>query len=98
MSLQEILSEVKDATKPVTRLVRSGEGYKMMGMAFLKGMELKEHHSTRIAKLIVLQGSVDYVEGTDVTNLKALEEIEIPVNVKHSVVCTEDALCLLIQG
>lgn len=98
MSLQEILSEVKDATKPVTRLIRSGDGYKMMGMAFLKGMELKEHHSTKPAKLIVLQGSVDYVEGSDVRNLKAFEEIEIPVNVKHAVVCTEDALCLLIQG
>ena len=98
MSLQEILSEVKEASKPVTRLVRSGEGYKMMGMAFLKGMELKEHHSNKPAKLIVLQGSVDYLEGNELRNLKALEETEIPVNVKHSVVCTEDALCLLIQG
>jgi quercetin dioxygenase-like cupin family protein len=98
MSLQEIWSEVKDASKPVTRLIRTGDGYKMMGMAFLKGMELKEHHSTKPAKLIVLQGSVDYVEGADVRNLKALDEIEIPVNVKHSVVCTKDAVCLLIQG
>ncbi len=98
MSLQEILKEVREASKPVTRLVRSGEGYKMMGMAFLKGMELKEHHSTRPAKLIVLKGSIDYTEGTEIKSMSAFDEIEIPVNVKHSVVCNEDSLCLLIQG
>jgi quercetin dioxygenase-like cupin family protein len=98
MGLLEILAEVKNASKPVTRLLRSGDGYKMMGMAFLKEMELKEHHSAKPAKLIVLQGSIDYTEGTIVTRLNAFEEIEIPVNAKHSVVCAEDALCLLVQG
>lgn len=98
MSLQEILIEVETASKPVTRLIRSGDGFKMMGIAFLKGMELKEHHSTKPAKLIVLKGSIDYVEGTEIKSMNAFDEIEIPVNVKHAVVCTEDALCLLIQG
>lgn len=98
MILQQILQEVENATHPVAKALHKGEHFKVLAMGFKKGMILKEHQAHLPTKLFVLNGKVIYKQEEVYTTLSALDEIEIPVNIIHSVEAIENSLCLLTQG
>ena len=98
MKLKEIIKELDTATHPVAKALHKGEHFKTLAIGFKKGMILKEHKANLPTKLFVLQGVVIYKQDDISTTLSLYDELEIPVNILHSVEATEDSLCLLTQG
>ena len=50
------------------------------------------------SKLTVLEGAVIYKEENREVKLGQYDEVEIPIEINHSVEAIEDSLCLLTQG
>ena len=98
MIIKEILSLLETATQPVAKVIKKGESFKVLAIAFKKGMILKEHKTPIPADLTVLYGKIIYKERLNEKFLTEYENTEIAVNEIHSVEALEDSLCLLIQG
>jgi quercetin dioxygenase-like cupin family protein len=98
MKIKEIISELETATHPLVKALHKGEQFKVLAIGFKKGMVLKEHQAHLPTTLFVLGGKIIYKEKEVTTSLSMYDEIEIPVNVLHSVEAIEDSLCLLTQG
>jgi quercetin dioxygenase-like cupin family protein len=98
MVLKEVITAVEMSTHPVARALHKGEHFKILAVAFKKGMKLKDHQTHLLSKLIVIYGSVVYIENENKTELNEFEEIDIPINTIHSVEALADSLCLLSQG
>lgn len=100
MIIKEVLAQLENQNtdRPAIKIYQKGEGYKIIVMAFKKGMILKEHATPIPAKLLVLEGKVNYKEASRNLVLDKLEELEIPINVIHAVTALENSICLLIQG
>jgi quercetin dioxygenase-like cupin family protein len=98
MIIQDILKQLETSTHPVAKAIHKGDHFKVLAIAFKKGMILKEHKTSNTAKLTVLSGSVIYHQNEIHQLLHQYEEVDIPTEVIHSVECTQDAICLLTQG
>jgi quercetin dioxygenase-like cupin family protein len=98
MMIREIIEEVETSAHPVARALHKGEHFKVLVIAFKKGMKLKDHQAHLVSKLTVLEGRVAYIQGGSKITLKKFEDIDIPVNSIHSVEALENSLCLLSQG
>lgn len=97
-TIKNIIAELETAVHPVARAIHKGEGFKVLAIGFKKGTVLKDHKAHITSKLTVLSGAVIYKEGNQQTVLDQYDEIDIPVQVTHSVEAKEDSLCLLTQG
>lgn len=98
MIIAELKEELKTSNHPVAKSLQHGRGFKVLVMGFKKGMILKEHKAHLPSKLVVLEGAVIYKEDNRIVELLQYEEVEIPVEIMHSVQSIEDSLCMLIQG
>ena len=98
MILQQILTEIETSKHPVAKALHKGDHFKVLAIGFKRGMVLKEHQAHLPTKLFVLSGQIIYKQNEVCTSLSTYEEIEIPINVLHSVEAAEDSLCLLTQG
>lgn len=98
MTIQDAINGLEHSDKPVARSLHSGHHFRVLVMAFKKGMILEEHVAHHPAKLTVIYGSVVYQSEGKETVLQQYDEIEISVGVPHLVEATEDSLCLLTQG
>ena len=61
-------------------------------------MILKEHKAHIKSKLTVLEGAVIYKEEQRIIELEQYDEVEIPIEITHSVEAKEDSLCIVTQG
>jgi len=98
MTIKEIKEELKLSNHPVARSLHHGINLKVLVVGFKKGMILKEHKAHIRSKLTVFEGAVIYKEGNKIVELKLYDEMEIPVEISHSVEAIEDSLCILTQG
>ena len=98
MLIKDILLQLESATHPVAKIVHKNDHVKILVLGFKKGMILKEHMTLLPAKLFVIKGEIIYKQGEAATTLSIYDEMEIPVNVQHSVEAIADSLCLLTQG
>lgn len=98
MTIKKIKEELKSSDHPVAKSLHHGAGYKVLLMGFKKGMILKDHKAHIESKLTVLEGAVIYTEESRVVELMQYDEVEIPIEVTHSVEASEDSLCILTQG
>jgi quercetin dioxygenase-like cupin family protein len=98
MMIREIIEEVETSAHPVAGALHKGEHFKILVIAFKKGMKLKDHRAHLVSKLTVLEGRVAYIQDGNKTHLKKFEGIDIPVHSIHSVEALENSLCLLSQG
>jgi quercetin dioxygenase-like cupin family protein len=98
MTIKEIKEDLKSSKSPVAKSLHHGSGFKVLLMGFMKGMILKEHKAHIQSKLTVLEGAVIYKEENRSINLLQYDEVEIPVEITHSVEAIEDSLCILSQG
>lgn len=100
MVINEILAELEhqNSEHPTIKILKKGEGYKIIVIGFKKGMILKEHSTPIPAKLLVIEGKVNYKEADKNLILDKFNEYEIPINVIHAVEALEDSICLLIQA
>lgn len=90
--------ESKDTNSPSIKILKKGEGYKVIVLGFKKGMILKEHSTPIPAKLAVIEGKVKYKETDRTLILEKFDEMDIPVKVIHAVEALEDSICFLVQG
>lgn len=98
MTIKDIKEELKTSKHPVAKSLHHGTNFKVLIMGFNQGMILKEHKTQIRAKLTVLEGAVVYKEDTRIVELRQYDEIDIPIEVIHSVEAIEDSLCVLTQG
>lgn len=97
-NMNDLLTRLETSQKAVATILRKGEGFKVLMLAFKKGMIFPEHTTKLPAKITVVQGSVIYKEADVVAPLAQHQSYEIPVNVPHWVEASEDALCIVVQG
>ncbi|MFB5946224.1 hypothetical protein [Albibacterium profundi] len=98
MTIKEVKEKLKTSKGPVAQSIHQGSGFKVLIMGFSKGMVLKEHKARIKSKLTVLEGSVVYKEANRTIELDQYDEVDIPVEVMHSVEAPVDSLCMLTQG
>lgn len=98
MTIKEIKEELKVSNHPIAKSLHHGTGFKVLILGFTKGMILKEHKAHIQSKLTVLEGIVIYKEDNRVIELMQYDEVEIPIEITHSVEAIEDSLCILSQG
>lgn len=98
MIIQDVLAQLGNSENPVVKIMRRGDQFKVIVLGFKKGMLLKEHKTPVPAKLVVVDGSVQYTQGQDSIVLNKYDDHDIPVDIMHSVTAMEDSLCFLIQG
>ncbi len=98
MIIKDVLDQLETANHPVAKPLHKGNNFKVIIMGFKSGMKLKEHTASMPSKLTVISGKVIYNQQGIATELQQYDEIEIPVNIIHTVDAKEDSLCLLTQG
>lgn len=98
MTIKQILKDLESAKRPVAKILKSGENFKVITIGFNKNMVLDDHKTDIPAKLVVLEGKVVYKEGEKIVMLSQYEETPIPADVIHSVTALEDSICLVIKG
>lgn len=98
MTIKEVKEQLKDSNHPIAKSIHHGNGFKVLIIGFNKGMILKEHQAHITSKLTVLEGTVIYKEENRTVSLSQYDEVEIPIEVTHSVEATENSLCILTQG
>lgn len=98
MTIKEIKEQLKVSNHPVAKSIHHGNDFKVLFIGFNKGMILKEHKAHITSKLTVLEGAVIYKEENRTITLSKYDEVEIPIEITHSVEATQDSLCILTQG
>lgn len=99
MIIKEVLAQLAlSQTGPVIKVLEKGDEYKLIVLGFKKDMVLKAHQTPLRAKLIVIEGKVNYIEAARLIVLDKFDELDIPKTVVHSVEALEDSICLLIQS
>ncbi len=95
--IHDIINELESADRPIAKAIHKSPQGKCIGIGLKAGMEIKEHKANVPTTLLVIQGSITYIEGDQSTNLSAFEQYAIPVNVPHAVTSAKGALILLMQ-
>ncbi len=98
MTIKEINEQLKTAKHPVAKVLHKGDNFKVLVIGFKKRMTLKDHHASLPSKLTVISGKVVYKQNEKEIEIDLFDEIDIPINIIHSVEALEDSLCLLTQG
>ncbi|WP_297799412.1 hypothetical protein [uncultured Polaribacter sp.] len=98
MTIKDIKLKLKTSNNPVAKSLHQGLGFKTLVIGFKKGMILKEHKAHLKSKLTVLEGAVIYKEEHRIIELEQYDEVEIPIEITHSVEAREDSLCIVTQG
>jgi len=98
MIIQDVLAALKDAEAPVVKLLVKGNAAKVIVLGFKKGMTLKEHKTGVNTRLVVIEGRINYYTVNGEVELNKFDDLDIPINVPHSVEALADSICFLIQG
>ncbi|MFM9987150.1 MAG: hypothetical protein ACKVOV_00790 [Flavobacterium sp.] len=98
MIIKKAIAELQIKNKPVAKLMHTGVAFKVIVLAFKKGMILHENKTSVPTKLTVINGNVRYTSETFSKIIDTYEELDIPVEETHSIEALEDSLCILIQG
>ena len=98
MTIKDIKLKLKTSNNPVAKSLHQGLGFKTLVIGFKKGMILKEHKAHLKSKLTVLEGAVIYKEEHRIIEPEQYDEVEIPIEITHSVEAKEDSLCIVTQG
>jgi quercetin dioxygenase-like cupin family protein len=96
--IKEMLAELETKNNPVAKALYKTDAFKVLAIAFKKGMDLKEHKASLPSKLIVMQGAVMYKNVDMERFLHQYDEHVIPTDETHFIEAIEDSLCILIQG
>jgi quercetin dioxygenase-like cupin family protein len=94
--LNEIAEALANSEKPVVKQVYNHDDTKLIAIGLRKGVELSEHVAPGKAKLMVIQGEVDFNTDTRSFRLAQFDSFDIPEDVAHSVIGVYDAIFLLL--
>lgn len=96
--MEDLFEKLTTSEKAVATVLRKGTNFKVLAIAFKKGMLFPKHTTQLAAKITVMQGAVTYQEANKTVELTQYQSHPIPVGIPHWVEATEDALCIVIQG
>ena len=96
MIIHEVLSQLEKASAPVIKVLQAHAAGKTLVLGFKSGIVLKEHRTAVPARLLVINGAVIYKQDGVSVTLGKYADLEIPVDVLHSVEAQEDSICLLL--
>lgn len=97
-TLNEIAQALSTSNKPVIKQIYNQEGQKMIAVGLKKGVVFPEHLAPAKAKLMVIQGEVDYNTETENFRFESFDTYDIPMKVRHSVVAFYNAIFLVLFG
>jgi len=98
MMIQEVIKMIPNSQSVITRIIRKYVNNRIIVIGLKKGIFLPDHISSVPALLIPIQGKVYFRSDVISIKIQTLEEVEIPVNVMHSLEALEDSVCILIKG
>lgn len=98
MTIKNILLELDASEKPLGKVLRKGEDFHVLAIAFKKRMVLEEHRIHIPAKLLVIKGEVVFNTDYSATTLSLYDEYEIPADELHWIEAIEDSIILVIKG
>jgi hypothetical protein len=98
MIIKQAIAELELKNNPVAKLMHTGVAFKVIVLAFKKGMMLHENKTSVPTKLTVINGNVKYTSGNFSKIIDTYEELNISTQETHSIEAFEDSLCILIQG
>lgn len=93
--MTEVANNLKISDQPVIKKIHDENGTKIMAIGLKRGVELSEHVAPCKARLLVVQGEIDFNTETESRRYACFESYDIPMDVKHSVVAWDDAIFLL---
>lgn len=98
MIIQDVVQALANAASPVVKVLIKGDAVKVIVLGFKKGMVLKEHKTGVNTRLVVIDGRINYFSANGTVTMNRFDDLDIPVNIPHSVEALEDSICFLIQG
>ena len=98
MIIKKILAELGATDRPISKIIKAGDSFKSMAIGMKKGVIWRDHKAVMPTKLMVMEGRVTYVKGEKIIKLEKFDDLDIPVNIIHSLKAVEDSICILIQG
>lgn len=98
MIIKDVLAQLNHATHPVMKKLHGNDSFNVNVLGLNKGMILKEHKANKPTKLTVINGGILYKEENRTVTLMQYDEIQIPIDILHSVESLDDSICLLTQG
>jgi len=98
MTIHQTLTALENASAPVVKVIHQSEHAKVVVLGFKEGMLLADHKTSVKTTLVVIKGTVSYIQGGHKTDLYQYDELDIPIDVVHAVRAVEDSVCFLIRG
>ena len=96
--MNTILEQVRTSNKPVTRIIRKTENFKVFAIGLNKGVALKKHKAPGRTRLLLIHGTITYAAEGNTLMLNKFDEYEIPLGEVHEVTGQEESVFLLIVG
>jgi quercetin dioxygenase-like cupin family protein len=94
--LNQISEALANSEQPLVKQIYDKAGKKLLAIGLRSGVALPEHIASGKAKLMVVQGEIDFNTETHSYRLERFDSFDIPEDVKHSVVGVFDAIFLLL--
>ena len=94
--INEISESLSESKKPLIKKLYDKAGKELFVVGLCKGVELKQDFRGSKAKIMVIQGEIDFNTATSSYRLERFDSFDIPLEVKHSIVGVFDAVFLLL--
>ena len=94
--INEISESLSKSKKPLIKQIYDKADKTLLVIGLRRGVELPENLTTSKAKIMVVQGEIDFNTATSSYRLERFDSFDIPPDVKHSVVGVFDAIFLLL--
>ncbi|MDA9056561.1 hypothetical protein N9K49_01780 [Flavobacteriaceae bacterium] len=94
--INEISESLSESKKPLIKQIYDKAGKTLFVIGLRRGVELPENLTNSKAKIMVVQGEIDFNTATSSYRLERFDSFDIPPDVKHSVVGVFDAIFLLL--
>ena len=94
--INEISESLSESKKPLIKQIYDKAGKTLFVIGLRKGIELTDPATTSKAKIMVVQGEIDFNTTTSSYRLERFDSFDIPSNLKYSVVGVFDAIFLLL--
>ncbi|MDB9954051.1 hypothetical protein OAD49_00635 [Flavobacteriaceae bacterium] len=94
--INEISESLSESKKPLIKQIYDKAGKTLFVIGLRRGVELPENLTNSKAKIMVVQGEIDFNTATSSYRLERFDSFDIPPEVKHSVVGVFDAIFLLL--
>ncbi|MGJ8667272.1 MAG: hypothetical protein ACSHW7_12960 [Patiriisocius sp.] len=94
--LNQISNAIPHSNSPIIKPIYDKGDKKLLAIGLCKGVTFPEHMALSKAKILVVQGEIDFNTATHSYRLQRFDTFEVPVKLKHSVLGVFDAIFLLM--